>query len=622
MKKETNQNITKKTGKEKRQAQVSKNKKWELFPLQFVIAVLPLIVYLYMGQSGYSMYAWNSYSDTYADVFLHSKMIVFMVVTVILLVLLGRKLWKMDSAKRKQSLIVFIPLFIYLGFVILSTICSKDIELSLFGSMDQKEPFLVLVGYVALTLYGYLVLDSMEEIKRVVMAAVVGACLMATLGILQMVGKDPLAMESIQRLFTPKGFIDQYGALSVTVAEGGAYGTLFNPNYVGTYVAMYLPLLLIGFLVFKELWKKVVCILCFVGLTVMLFASQSRTGLIAVIAVAVMLLIFLGREVWKRWYLVIPGVTFLVMAFLLIDTYRDNLLTNRLKEMFAIEQSENTLKGIDTIGNGVEVAYKDTVFTVMMPIAKDDFAYVVMENGEEREVTYNEDFSYAYVTLSNGDEIEIKTAVYEDVYSFGLKFDKREYFFTNQVVVGNYKFINEYGRLDECIMPTNVLPGYERIASGRGYVWGRSIPLLLENFVVGSGPDTFAIEFPQNDYVARYSGGFSNTIFTRPHNFYLQMGIQTGTLSLIFFMIFYMTYFVGSCRRYLSRKFTKLEEWIGFALFLCTVGFMASGFANDSLIVVTPVFYVLLGAGMTINHKFCPLEKKVKKNEEEEGTEN
>jgi len=114
MKKETNQNITKKTGKEKRQAQVSKNKKWELFPLQFVIAVLPLIVYLYMGQSGYSMYAWNSYSDTYADVFLHSKMIVFMVVTVILLVLLGRKLWKMDSAKRKQSLIVFIPLFIYL----------------------------------------------------------------------------------------------------------------------------------------------------------------------------------------------------------------------------------------------------------------------------------------------------------------------------------------------------------------------------------------------------------------------------------------------------------------------------------------------------------------------------
>ena len=44
---------------------------------------------------------------------------------------------------------------------------------------------------------------------------------------------------------------------------------------------------------------------------------------------------------------------------------------------------------------------------------------------------------------------------------------------------------------------------------------------------------------------------------------------------------------------------------------------MASGLANDSLIIVTPIFYVLIGMGMAINHKLCPIVKKEKKSKEE-----
>ena len=63
---------------------------------------------------------------------------------------------------------------------------------------------------------------------------------------------------------------------------------------------------------------------------------------------------------------------------------------------------------------------------------------------------------------------------------------------------------------------------------------------------------------------------------------------------------------------------------MGFAVFLCTIGFMASGLANDSLIVVTPIFYVLLGMGIAINEKLCPVvkkEKKMKDKKIEEGLE-
>lgn len=610
--------------KKKKQAEQSNSRNWKLLPLQLVLCVLPLVLYLYQADSGYGAYPWHTEEDAYADVFLHGKMIVFMILAAVTLGLAIHKTMKMDKYLRKAKLLRFLPLLLYLLFVIMSTVCSENYTYSFLGSMDAKEPVGVLLGYVVVAFYAYLVVETLEDINQLTMAGVIGAACMAMLGVLQTLGKDPLATPGIQKLFAGGNFIDTYGPLKLAFPVGQAYGTLFNPNYVGTYVAMYAPLVLIGFVINKKLWKKLACGFTFVGLMIMLFASQSRTGLISVVAVAVVAALFLGRKIWKYWYLVIPGVTFVVMAFSLLDTYRDNLLTNRLKQMFAVEKSDLPVLGVDTTGNGVRVVMEDTEYTVKMPISGSSFAYVVFEGEEQKEVTYDEEGTYGYFTLNNGEEIAIQTASYENRYAFGLVINGRDFYFTNQIVAGNYKYINQYGRVDECIMAKNVFPRYEAVASGRGYVWGRSIPLLLSNFIVGSGPDTFGIEFPQYDYVARNESGFGNVIFTRPHNFYLQMGVQTGTLSLIAFLVFYIIYFVESCRRYGFRKYERMEDWMGFAVFLCTIGFIASGLANDSLIVVTPIFYVLLGMGMAINEKLCPVVKKEKKSDEkstEEGLE-
>lgn len=601
-------------GKEKRNHKEQGIRKIiELLPLQLILIVLPLILYLYISNSGYGVYPWHSSADEYSDVFLHGKMIVFVIVAVITLGLAIYKTIKTSKKVRKVNLVTFLPLFIYLLFVILSTVCSENISFSVFGSMDAKEPVGVLLGYVIVAFYAYIVIDCEEDVMRLVGAATIGGACMAVIGVLQTIGKDPLAMESVQRLFVENDFLHLNGPLQTVFPKGVAYGTLFNPNYVGTYVALYVPLILVGLIAYKKLWKKIVCGLTVVGLLIMLFASQSRTGLIAIVASTIILLLFLSRKIWKYWYLVIPGITFVVLTFSLLDTYRDHLLSNRLKAMFAIERSKDPVIGVDTTGNGVRVVRTDTEYTVMMPISGSNFAYVALEGKEQKEVTYNEDGTYGYFTLNNGEEITIQTAVFEDRYAFGLQINGRDFYFTNQIVTGNYKYINNQGRVDECIIPKNVFEGYEAVASGRGYVWGRSIPLLLSNFIVGSGPDTFGIEFPQNDYVARIKSGYENTIFTRPHNFYLQMGVQTGTLSLISFLVFYAIYFVGSVRRYGFKRYERMEEWTGLAVFLCTIGFMASGFANDSLIVVSPTFYVLLGLGMAINHRLCPIKKKEKK---------
>ena len=589
---------------------VKRKRNWSLFPLEIILCVLPLILGFYIGNSGYGIYPWNAEDDVYTDVFLYYKMIVFIIISATVLLLVVWKLAKMDKTIRKKSLLVFLPLFVYLVFVILSTIASKNITYSLFGSMGQNEPFPVLAGYVIVTFYAYLVVNTEEDVKQLTASALVGAFIMAVLGILQAIGKDPLTLEFVQRLFVD---VDTYGVLQLRFPVGQAYGTLYNPNYVGSYVALYFPLMLVGFLISKVLWKKVVYIATAFGLLFFLFASQSRTGLISIVMIVFMFFLFKSQEVVKRWYVVIPGVTFVVLAFLLVDAYRDNLLTNRLKQMFEIEKSLNDLQGVDTTGNGVRFVYKDTEFTVMMAVSATDFAYAVYEGDEQKEVSYEEYKREAYFTLNNGETITIQTVVFaefNDVLGFGLHFDGQDYYFTNQIVKGNYKYVNIYGRADECVMIDTALQGYEAVASGRGYVFGRSIPLLSKYFVIGSGPDTFGIVFPQNDYVGRAKTLLGSFVYTRPHNLYLQMGIQTGVISLIAFLVFYARYFASCCRRYFFKKFTRIEQWLGFAIFLATTGFMAAGLANDSLVVVSPVFYVLLGTGMAVNHKVCLVKHK------------
>ncbi len=592
---------------------IKRKRNWWLLPLEIILCILPLILRLYIKSSGYGIYPWHSEYDEYADVFLHYKMIVFIILSGIILLAVIWKLTKMEKKERKRSLLIFLPLFIYAIFVILSTIASNDLDYSLYGAAAQNEPVFVLLGYVIVALYAYITVNTLADVKQIMNAALIGAFIMTSIGVLQVMGKDPLSLESVQRFFVDAEILAQ-GPLVLKFPVGQAYGTLYNPNYVGSYVALYFPLMVVGFLISKAIWKKLWYIVTAIGLLVFLFGSQSRTGLISVVGIVIVFLLFKSKEVVKRWYLVIPSITAVVLGFLLIDASRDNLLTNRLKEMFQIQKSNDDLKGIDTTGNGVRVIYKDTEFTVRMAVSETDFAYIVLEGEEQKEISYEEYKREAYFTLNNGDEMTIRTAVMGDFngeLGFGLDLDGRGYYFTNQIVLGNYKYVNNYGKIDECVMIENPLQGYESIASARGYVFGRSILLLGKYFFIGSGPDTFAITFPQNDYVALYKSGFEDTIFTRPHNFYFQMGVQTGVVSLIAFLTFYIMYFVNCCRNYFFKKFTKVEEWLGFSIFLATIGFMAVGIANDSLIVVTPMFYTLLGVGMTVNNKILTKKEEI-----------
>ena len=180
--------------------------------------------------------------------------------------------------------------------------------------------------------------------------------------------------------------------------------------------------------------------------------------------------------------------------------------------------------------------------------------------------------------------------------------------FSNQVGDGTYHILNRFLKWDKLYQqPENILNGYEEIASGRGYLWSRTLPLLKKYMFLGSGPDTYTMAFPQNDYLGFYNHGYEALFITKPHSLYLQIAVQTGVLSLIAFLLFYGYYFITSLRLYLKGRFSSYYAQVGVAIMIGTFAYMIAGLTNDSSITTAPVFWCLMGLGLVVNEKAKPL---------------
>ena len=141
----------------------------------------------------------------------------------------------------------------------------------------------------------------------------------------------------------------------------------------------------------------------------------------------------------------------------------------------------------------------------------------------------------------------------------------------------------------------------------------RTIPLLKKYVLLGSGADTFSIAFPQHDYVSAKNHGYGEQLISKPHCWYLQVGVQTGVVSLIALLVFYGMYFVQSIRLYSKKVFDSYLSQAGVAVFVGTIGYMIAGLTNDSSITVAPVFWGVIGLGVAINYILKQEEKDKQK---------
>lgn len=136
--------------------------------------------------------------------------------------------------------------------------------------------------------------------------------------------------------------------------------------------------------------------------------------------------------------------------------------------------------------------------------------------------------------------------------------------------------------------------GKEAFGSGRGFIWSRSIPILKETLIWGIGPDVFPYRFPQDDIVGKINMGAPNILVDKPHNWYLQVAIGTGCLSLFTLIAILLHIMIKAVPMITVSEDENIKRMaVGIVGFITV--YMVSGLFYDSIISVSIWVWPVLG---------------------------
>lgn len=576
--------------------------KFCMIPLIIIMCIIPLIMYYYEYDPKLSDFSWFTDASKQMDIFLYYKQLFFLSTCTIMLVFI---LYKVITDRKNINILpVFIPLFLYGILALLSTVFSEYTAYGIRGMFEQFESIFVILGYCLLVYYSFLFIKTEDDIRFIFKYFLIGILIMVFLGILQATGNDLFATDFGKKLYIPKIYWDMLDNFTFRFGSNTTYMTLYNPNYVGVYVALILPI--ITSLLFTERRKKeiILYIITIVGLIICLFGSKSKAGIIGLFISLFFVIIFFRKYIFKNKKIVMPIVCVGMVILITFTIIKFNTITNTINNLLTVKKSEFNLTDIKT-EEFLTITYRNNDLRIKSEIKDDTIKFSILDEDEKNvSANINPENNTWIITDKRFSGIQITPEFLDEILYIMINIDGKDWMFTNQTPDKTYYFVNNLGKLDKIVKADSALfTGYESLATGRGYIWSRTLPLLKDNILLGSGADTFALEYPHQDYVNYYNAGFEGEILTKPHSMYLQIGVQSGVISLIAFLTFYLMYFISSFKLYIKGNFDNFFKQVGVAIFIGTIGYMITGISNDSTIAVAPIAWALIGIGIVCNYK-------------------
>jgi len=578
-------------------------------PLLLIAGFVPLIVYAkVVNLEGTTQALYWTGQKQYLDFFSYWKSMWVVILTAIALIfyIILYKQKKLPFKNLKQY---YIPLGIYAIFVIISTIFAIDTQTALWGFVDMYQGMFVLLSYVTITFLTINFVNSERDLTLFVKAFLFLIIVEGLLGITQYFGFDFFQTKTGNSLIIPGNL--QVDQLSFSFGPKTIYGTLFNTNFVGSFATLMLPLSLAFLLGSKTKRQRIVSAIAVMLMIFVWIGCNSRAGYLGV-AVAAIFTLWLFRKVIRKYWI---GFVGLILVFVIVlfglNKASNNRIFNRLKT-FNIKQQIETIKANDEKANRFEdiILGQDT-FTIKTNRdtlnfkIDEDKLYFLDEDNNELEI------------ITKGNKITIKDPKYKayritipknypgvsvEITTFRNSMSSANFYITDNGI----KILGSGGRIAEPIVANRFKPldGLEKFMSGRGYIWSRTIPMLKTYSIKGSGADNFPIAFPQDDFVAKLKVfSNSNTVVDKPHNMYMQIGINTGVVSLIALVFLWTLYIISSLKLYTKATFNSLEEIVGASCLVSIIGYLAAAMFNDHIVSVSPLFWIILGIGISINFR-------------------
>lgn len=576
-----------------------------LLPFILTIIIVPLIIRLAEVDNQLEELGWHGSNPTTSDLFLYYKCIAFLVFCAIMLITLV--VYRINSKRKFIKSPIYIPLLVYAVCIILSTMVSEHVKFSLRGIENHFESVFVLLGYCLCVFYASYFVTSERHLKWVLNGWLIGTILLVIIGVGQAFRIDIFMSDFIKYVILPSDMWEGT-PLRLKFPLGKVYITLYNPNYIGYFGCLTIPIFLVMTLVSKKTWQKAIWGTTLVGLLICLFGSEAKNGMIGLSASILVLLIAFRKKFIKFWPYILGSFALFLVAFFGINAIKDDYLIESIKIAFSSAdiQVDTKLQAIETQKDCIAFKYDDELLYFEMEMLDDSstsatFSFVD-STGNKIPYRVNSDKQ----SLSVDDErfpFTVQLIKYSDIPCCQITIENTNWVFSNKLDSEGYYYLNSIGKWVPCVPSESaVFTNYPYLASTRGYIWAKSIPLLKQNFLLGSGPDTFVFEFPQMDYASAVPVGLAGMVVSKPHNLYLQMGVQTGVISMIAFIVFYLLYMILTIRQYWKHKLDTLFSQVGVAICAATFGYMVSGLANDSTVTYSFVYWGLMGLGIAVNH--------------------
>ena len=510
---------------------------------------------------------------------------------------------------------VAIAAVVFLMCVFATTAFTDYRHLTYYGAIERCEGVFVLLGYIIILVEVANFAASKRGMQIVFTALLFSAAVIGTIGFFQLLGMDIFTTDIANKIVLGEAY---EAGMRLTPRFREVYSTLYNPNSVGIYSAMMGPFALVAaFLWPKNSPTKYILLATAVFAIICLFGSNSSAGLIGSIAalgvfVVLMFVNFVkNKRSLKVFACVAIAAAVVVVGLMIVPSTgsRIMLMVSKFVELPQTDAERGYFNDIEVIGDTVRIIRGDNSVSITISdegqiIVKDRDGNIVEDDGR---FPMESGIVAQYSSVPGWREFSLtarqSVVIYMEDSQFGL--------YIGADTGRNAYLLHRSGQpVDLSYSPPSI--GFENsqfFASSRGYIWSKSLPIVINSLLIGQGVDSFIIAFPQGDLIGK-ARFFDNPymMIDKAHNIYLQTAINTGVVSSLAQIALFGIFQVWAVKRLIAAPnlntpycATLLGATVG------VVGYMVTGLSTDSLVSVAPIFWAILGLGYAciyaIDHK-------------------
>lgn len=195
-------------------------------------------------------------------------------------------------------------IIIYLVLMVISTAFSIDISRSIWGTPLREEGIITILSYIFIFVAAK---RNFQFERKHLKLFLVSAIIVASYGVFQYFGYDPIPRDPFRFKW-----------------EGRAFSTMGNPNFLGTYLTLILPISTYAYVYSKKIVYLIVSGILYLSLLCTMTRSSWIGALISIVALAGYLIIYK----YSIKHLTIILLTFMAITFF-INIYSDGRVFGR-----------------------------------------------------------------------------------------------------------------------------------------------------------------------------------------------------------------------------------------------------------------------------------------------------